>query len=217
MPLGLGVKENQLFKNPKIRVATRNKCVRKEQMKRADIRAKFQEAGLEAEKIDEIVNYIMDVNGKDVNLAKNTADEEFAKLKAENEALLKDKTELSAKIDTYKDYDLLKQFKADSDAKAEKQQKADYLKSIGCKHPDLFENQIDWSKASYDQEKKTYTGLDEVVKGLKESYKDMFESKDNPAPEKTIGTIDFGNVKTQNPEANKPLNLADAINDHYKK
>ncbi|MCR5278637.1 MAG: hypothetical protein K6E19_04265, partial [Lachnospiraceae bacterium] len=53
--------------------ATRNKCVRKEQMKRADLRAKFQEAGLEAEKIDEIVNYIMDINGKDVTLAKNTA------------------------------------------------------------------------------------------------------------------------------------------------
>ena len=179
-------------------------------MKRADLRAKFQEAGLEAEKIDEIVNYIMDVNGKDVNLAKNTAEEDLTKLKAENEALLKDKNELSAKVDTYKDYDLLKQFKADYEAKAEKQQRADYLKSMGCKHPDLFENQIDWSKASYDQEKRSFTGLDDTLKGFKENYKDMFEeqpkgveNKYNPNLGKTKAMTDDAFMeyyKEQHPE-----------------
>ena len=186
-------------------------------MKRADLRAKFQEAGLEAEKIDEIVNYIMDVNGKDVNLAKNTAEEDLAKLKAENEALLKDKNELSAKVDTYKDYDLLKQFKADYEAKAEKQQRADYLKSMGCKHPDLFENQIDWSKASYDQEKKTYTGLDDTLKGLKESYKDMFESEKQKQPEPQKNIIQFGGVGSkEEPKPNNTFNLNDAVSEHYK-
>lgn len=152
-------------------------------MKRANLRAKLQEAGIEAEKIDELVNFIMDENGKDINLAKQNVDDDFAKLKAENEALQKDKNELSAKVDTYKDYDLLKQFKADYDAKLEESQKSDYLKSVGCKHPDLFMGQIDWSKASYDKEKKTYTGLDDDLKGLKETYKDMFEvdgNKNNP-------------------------------------
>lgn len=150
---------------------------RKEQMKRQNLRAKLQEAGLEAEKIDDIVNYIMDENGKDINTAKANVDDDFAKLKAENEALTKDKNELTTKLDGYKDYDSLKQFKAEYEAKTQKQQRVDFLKSVGCKHPDLFENQIDWSKASYDNEKKVFTGLDDTLKGLKANYKDMFEDK----------------------------------------
>ena len=146
-------------------------------MKRAEIKSKLLEAGLETDKMDDVLDYILGINGKDINAAKNTSDEEFTKLKAENEALTKDKAELTAKVDSYKDYDLLKQFKADAEAKAEKSQRTEFLKSIGCKHPELFENQIDWSKASYDQEKKTYTGLEETVKGFKESYKDMFETE----------------------------------------
>jgi len=148
-------------------------------MKRANLRAKLQEAGVEAEKIDELVNYVMDENGKDINLAKQNVDDDFAKLKAENEALQKDKNELSAKVDTYKDYDLLKKFKADYEANQEKSQKVDYLKELGCKHPDLFVDKLDWSKASYDKEKKAYTGLDDAIKGLKDTYKDMFEVNDN--------------------------------------
>ena len=145
-------------------------------MKRQNLRAKLQDAGLEVEKIDDIVNYVMDENGKDINAAKANVDDDFAKLKAENEALTKDKAELTAKVDSYKDYDLLKQFKADTEAKAEKQQRVDYLKSLGCKYPDLLEKQIDWTKASYDQDKKTYSGLDDTLKGFKENYKDMFEN-----------------------------------------
>ena len=144
-------------------------------MKRNDVRAKLNEAGVEAEKIDALLNYLMDENGKDINNAKNIAESDLAKANAELETLKKTNTELTTKVDGYKDYEELKKFKADSFEKAEKTQRTEYLKSIGCKHPDLFEGQIDWSKASYDTEKKTYTGLDEAVKGLKSTYKDMFE------------------------------------------
>ena len=113
---------------------------------------------------------------------KEEKEKENAKLKAENETLKQEKTELSARVDTYKDYDALKKFKADYEANQEKTQKSEYLKSIGCKHPDLFLNQIDWSKASYDNEKKTYVGLDDAIKGLKENYKDMFEAEQKGNP-----------------------------------
>ena len=185
-------------------------------MKRANLRAKLQEAGLEAEKIDDVVNYIMDENGKDVNAAKNTSEEEFAKVKAEKEALEKDKNELTTKLDGYKDYDLLKQFKAESDAKTQKQQRVDYLKSIGCKHPELFENQIDWSKASYDEDKKTFTGLYDTLKGFKESYKDMFEVKNpNPTPTPQPKVITIGGAGSEIQNKNQTGDLLGAINAHY--
>ena len=171
-------------------------------MKRSDLRTKFQEAGLEADKIDELLNYVMDQNGKDINVARNQADEEFTKMKAENEALKTKTTELTTKVDGYKDYDELKKFKADYEAKTIKQQRVDYLKSVGCKHPDLFENQIDWSKASYDQEKKTYTGLDETLKGLKENYKDMFEDSKTGNQNMFNPTL---NNNEQKPAANDPF------------
>ena len=85
-------------------------------MKRSDLRTKFQEAGLEADKIDELLNYVMDQNGKDINVARNQADEEFTKMKAENEALKTKTTELTTKVDGYKDYDELKKFKELLDA-----------------------------------------------------------------------------------------------------
>ncbi len=187
-------------------------------MNRSKLRAKFQEAGLEAEKIDEIVNFIMDENGKDINTAKNTAEDEFEKIKAENEALKKDKADLTTKIDGYKDYDLLKQFKAESDAKTEKQNRVDYLKSLGCKHPDLFEKQIDWSKASYDQEKKTYNGLDDTLKGLKESYADMFESKPSQPTQPITQKIVIGGTPSAGAQPiNNGFDLGAAVSEHYGK
>lgn len=160
-------------------------------MKRQNLRAKLQDAGLEAEKIDEIVNYIMDENGKDINQAKANVDDDFAKVKAENEALKQSNTELTAKVDSYKDYEDLKKYKADAEALKEETKITEYLKSIGCKHPDLIKSQIDFSKASYDEEKKTFTGLDETVKGLKEKYKDMFEVK--KVEDKFNPNLDGGN------------------------
>jgi len=165
-------------------------------MKRANVRTRLLEAGVDAEKIDELVNYIMDENGKDINLAKQNVDDDFAKLKAENETLKTSQTELTAKVDSYKDYDELKKFKAEYEANQEKTQKSEYLKSIGCKHPDLFLNQIDWSKASYDNDKKTYVGLDDAIKGLKETYKDMFEAENK------------GNPNLYNPNLNRGQNPA---------
>lgn len=173
-------------------------------MKRNDVRAKLNEAGVEAEKIDALLNYLMDENGKDINNAKNVVESDLAKANAEIEALKKSNTELTTKIDGYKDYDELKQYKADSLAKVEKTQRTEFLKSIGCKHPDLFEGQLDWSKASYDAEKKTYTGLDEAVKSLKANYKDMFEES-NPGVITNNFNPNLGQTGNNNSFADDPV------------
>lgn len=148
-------------------------------MKRSDLRAKFNEAGIEADKVDELVNFVMDANGKDINSTKTQFETELNEANAKVEELTKANSELTTKNDSYKDsykdYEELKAFKENYQAEQEKTKKTDFLKSIGCKHPELIENQIDWSKAAYDEDKKTYTGLEEKVKSLKESYKDMFE------------------------------------------
>ena len=151
-------------------------------MKRSDLRAKANELGIEAEKVDEFVNFVMDQNGKDINATKAQFETELAEANKKVEDLTKANTELTTEKDSYKDkykdYEEYKAFKENYLANLEKTQRTEYLKSIGCKHPDLFEDKIDWSKASYDKEKKTYSGLDEAVKGLKDTYKDMFESKE---------------------------------------
>lgn len=151
-------------------------------MKRSDLRAKANELGIEAEKVDELVNFIMDLNGKDINSTKAQFENELAEANKKVEDLTKANTELTTEKDSYKDkyqdYEKLKAFKNDYLANQEKQQKETYLKDAGCKHPELFMEKLDWSNASYDQDKKTYTGLDEALKGLKETYKDMFESKE---------------------------------------
>lgn len=147
-------------------------------MKRNDIRQKLTAAGVEDDKLDELVNYVMDENGKDINTAKNTLNAELEEAKKENESLKASNSELTTKNDSYKDYEELKQFKAEYLANQEKKQKAEFLKAKGCKHPDLMINQIDWSKAQYDDKNNTYTGIDEAVDSLKENYKDMFESQE---------------------------------------
>ena len=150
-------------------------------MKRSDLRAKANELGIEAEKVDEFVNFVMDQNGKDINATKAQFETELAEANKKVEDLTKANTELTTEKDSYKDkykdYEELKAFKDDYQANQEKNQKLEYLKSKGCKHPDLVMGQIDWTKGSYNQEKKTYDGLDDALKGLKEKYTDMFESK----------------------------------------
>ena len=130
---------------------------------------------------DSIVDQIMAENGKDINNAKASAEaqinvykEETEKHKQSNADLLKQYNDL---LGSTKDYAELKQFKVDTLAKQEESRKVDFLKSQGCKHPELLVSQIDFSKAQYDEEKKTYTGLDEVIKAKRETYADMFEPK----------------------------------------
>ena len=130
---------------------------------------------------EEAISKIMEENGNDVESAKKPLQAKIDSLTAQN-------TELTTKLDGYKDYDDLAKYKADSVAKEEKQNKIDYLKSIGCKHPDLFVDKVDFTKGKFNAEKKTYEGLDESVKGLKEQYAEMFESNDNPNP--TSGSND---------------------------
>lgn len=129
---------------------------------------------------DDLINQIMDENGKDINNAKATAEaqaniykEEVEKSKTAHADVLKQYNDLLAAT---KDYAELKQFHVDTLAKQEESRKIDFLKANGCKHPNLLLSQIDFSKATYDNEKKTYTGLDESIKDLKTTYADMFEA-----------------------------------------
>jgi hypothetical protein len=130
---------------------------------------------------DSLIDQIMSENGKDINNAKASAEaqmnvykDETEKHKQTNADLLKQYNDL---LGATKDYAELKQFKVDTLAKQEESRKVDFLKNQGCKHPELLVSQIDFSKATYDEEKKTYTGLDEVIKAKREAYGDMFEAK----------------------------------------
>ena len=130
---------------------------------------------------DSLIDQIMSENGKDINNAKASAEaqinvykDETEKHKQTNADLLKQYNDL---LGATKDYAELKQFKVDTLAKQEESRKVDFLKSQGCKHPELLVSQIDFSKATYDEAKKTYTGLDEVIKAKRETYADMFEAK----------------------------------------
>lgn len=137
---------------------------------------------------EEAISKIMDENGNDVESAKKP-------LQAKIDSLTTQNTELTTKLDGYKDYEDLKKYKADSVAKEEKQNKIDYLKSIGCKHPDLFVDKVDFTKGTYNAEKKTYEGLDENVKAVKEQYTDMFESSQDSTQNQqnvTLGALDNG-------------------------
>ena len=130
---------------------------------------------------DAVIDQIMKENGNDINTAKAGAEAQLNIFKSENEQLKGSQTEWQNKYNTLandtKDYAELKQFKVDTLEKYEHSKKVDFLKANGCKHPELLVGQIDFSKATYDDEKKTYTGLDEVLKAKKEAYADMFEVK----------------------------------------
>ena len=150
---------------------------------------------------ESIIDQIMKANGDDINSAKASAEaqtsvlkEETEKHKQSNADLLKQYNDL---LGSTKDYAELKQFKVDTLAKQEHGRKVDFLKAQGCKHPELLVSQIDFSKAQYDEEKKTYTGLDEVIKAKREAYADMFEPKgtqnpnlQNPEPSAEGGVLE---------------------------
>lgn len=142
-------------------------------MKRADLKAKMQELGIEVN--DDLINYIMTQNGVDIESLKTTHANELQTLQTELNDVKTKLTQEEAKSSQYADYEVLKKFKEDTLIKVENEQKLDYLKSIKCKHPELFVDKFDWTKATYNQEKKTYEGLDEEVKKYQEQYAGMFD------------------------------------------
>lgn len=103
--------------------------------------------------------------------------DDFQKMKSDYETLKQEYDDFKAKGIDLKDYEELKRFKAESLEKIENDKKVDFLKANGCKHPDLIMGKLDFSKGVYDEEKKTYTGLDDDVKGLREAYGDLFEAQ----------------------------------------
>lgn len=144
-------------------------------MKREELRSKLSSVGVKDEDLGGIVDYIMSANGADVNSLK----EELSAAKTQNADTLKtiqeENAALKAKLDGYKDYEELKKYKADSLEEIETDKKVAFLKTNGCKFPDLMMPKVDFSKGQYDEESKTYTGLDDAIKGLKDSYSDLFE------------------------------------------
>ena len=129
---------------------------------------------------DANIDAIMKANGDDINSAKAQAEAQAKIYQTELENSKTSATEWQNKYNTLandtKDFNDLKQFKADTLAKQDHSRKVDFLKAQGCKHPELLVSSIDFSKATYDDEKHTFTGLDEVIKKQKETYKDMFEA-----------------------------------------
>ena len=142
-------------------------------MKRADLKAKMQELGLEVN--DEFINYIMTQNGVDIESLKTTHANELQTLQTELSSVKEDLTQAKAKESQYADYEELKQFKTDTLLKVENEQKIGYLKEIKCKYPELFVDKFDWTKATYNQEKKTYEGLEEQVKKVQEQSAGMID------------------------------------------
>ena len=142
-------------------------------MKRADLKAKMQELGLEVN--DEFINYIMTQNGVDIDSLKNNHANELQTLQNDLNGVKEELTQAKAKESQYADYEELKQFKTDTLLKVENEQKIGYLKEIKCKYPELFVDKFDWTKATYNQEKKTYEGLEEQIKKVQEQYAGMFD------------------------------------------
>lgn len=144
-------------------------------MKTKELKSKLTEAGVSEEALDGLVAYIMAENGTDVNNAKSKSAEEVEELKNQVAELSNKNAELTK---SYKDYDELKKFKDDTILAQEEGQKLDFLKVMKVKEPyqKMVMGQIDWSKGTFDKEKKTYTGLDEQFKNSREQYKDLYES-----------------------------------------
>lgn len=124
------------------------------------------------------------------DLKRNTIVETTEKISKDYEGWIspKEADELKEQIDNYEteknqfgDYEELKAFKSDVLAKEEEAQKLAYLKSVKVKDPyvKMVMGQLDWSKAKYDKENKTYTGLDEQIASSKETYKDLYEQEGN--------------------------------------
>lgn len=118
---------------------------------------------------------IQALNGADRTADKTKYESQIAALKQENDDYKTKQTEYEENASKYADYEELKKFKVESLAKEEKAQQVAYLKAQGAIHPELLVGQVDWSKATYNNDKSTYEGIDDAIKGLKETYKGAFK------------------------------------------
>lgn len=173
-------------------------------MKREDLRTKLVAAGVADDKISELVDYVMAQNGADINGLKEEL-ENSKKANTDQLTALQEETKtLKAQVAGYKDYEELKKFKEETIEKAENDKKISFLKSQGCKYPDLIMGKVDFSKATYDEESKTYKGLDDAIKGLKTSYVDAFEKTTNKIPVQSnpqgMGSDFYEQYKKEHPE-----------------
>lgn len=164
-------------------------------MKREELKTKLVEAGIAEDKLGGVMDYIMAQNGAELNSLKaelETTKTNYNDQIKGKDALLRD---YQTKVESYKDYEELKQFKADAIAKAENTKRVEFLKANGCKHPDLVMGKLDFSKAQYDEEKKTFIGLEANVQELKKNYADLFENKTpqqiNPSSQAQTGNDPF--------------------------
>lgn len=144
-------------------------------MKREDLKTKIEELGLEAK--SELLDYIMNENGVDINATKASQNLTIKKLEEQVRTLEAKNNELITDAGKYADYEELKDFKTKALEKEEENRKIDFLKNQGCKYPELFLEKIDFSKGKYNEDKKTYEGLDDILKNVKDGYKGMFETK----------------------------------------
>lgn len=151
--------------------------------------------------LEEKVSQIMALNGQDVNSAKESSSSRVQELESEVAELKAKNSELETNVSKYKDYDELAKFKTDTLAEKENNQKKSYLESLGFKRPDLFFDKVDWSKAKYDEGKKTYTGLD--VDSLKKTYSDLYSEPSNQG-KITFGAVGSGNQ--EKPSTNAAMN-----------
>ena len=144
-------------------------------MKQQDLRAILEDAELS---IEDKMAKIQAINGQDVGAAKSKSQDEIATLTQQLEELKTKNTELESNASKYSDYEELLNFKNGVIEKEMKQQRVDFLKGQGAKHPDLFIDKIDWDKLTYNEETKKFEGenLEECIKGLKDTYSDLFEN-----------------------------------------
>lgn len=155
-------------------------------MKRNELKAKMQELGLEVN--NDLIDYVMAQNGVDIETLKTNHANELQSLQTQLSEVNEKLTQAESEKSQYADYEELKKFKEDALIKVENEQKLEYLKSIKCKHPELFIDKLDWTKATFNSEKKTYEGLDEQVKSYREQYASMFDVVDQQVIEPNGGS-----------------------------
>lgn len=196
----------------------------------------LEDLGLEKEVIDKV----MAENGADIEVEKAKALETTSKLENANKQLdeanntikdLKksngDNETLQTKVKEYED--AIKTQKADYESKVRNLtldsaiEKA--LSTSKAKHTDLLSTRIDKDKLSISEDG-TVIGLDEQLKGLKESYKDLFEEKMSGIPPANpeggselsklskeqfnkMGYLDRLKLNQDNPELYNQLNKGD--------
>lgn len=159
----------------------------------ADIEAEKAKTTAATTKLDDIMNQLNEANNTIKDLKKNNEDNEALQTKVkEYETNMKNQK---------KEYDE-KVRNLTLDAAIEKA-----LLNSNAKHTDLLSSKIDRAKLVINDDK-TITGLDEQLTGLKENYKDLFET--------TVSGKTPNNTGGSDPEA-QINDLGSALSAYYQK